>query len=100
MKNLVPKYLVRYFVRSDSRKSISAINKPLIPAHAVFYDDDTLTAGVRNIQGNYTIYKIAEEVYSKSYFDALFLEERNEKERQEFLKLKQKFEVDENNKTN
>lgn len=92
--NTIPKFLVRYFVRGNINKTGNVLrNPPPIVKYSVFSTEDELTEGVRVIVGNYTIFEIGKEsTLNKSYFDSIFLAEKEEVERQKYLLLKQRYE--------
>lgn len=79
-----PRFLVKYW-------EASTFSKPRTLKHAVFYSEDELLKGLRNIYGNYFIFNIGEQYKSKENFDEIFKQEKIENERQEFERLKQKF---------
>lgn len=83
-----PKFVVKWWTTKKAR-----YEKPEL-RHSVFYNEDDLIKGLKNIHGNYFVFTVGKIYENKEYFDALFLEDRLEKERQEYLKLKQKFEGD------
>jgi len=84
-----PKFIVKYWIKENRNR-----NSPPVLSHAVFYSEDSLIKGLRNVQGNYFVFTIGNEYKSKSEFDKIFLEEKETKEREEYLKLKQKYEND------
>lgn len=85
MNNETPQFIVRYWI--NERKGFG----PPTLKHAVFYSEDVMVNELRKIQGNYFIYLVGKPYLTKEHFDKMFAEERLEKERQDYLKLKAKF---------
>lgn len=86
-----PKFVLKYWVKE--RKDFG----PPTLKHAVFYNEETLIEFIRNIHRNYFVFETGKPYKSKDEFDKMFADEKLEKERQDFERLKQKFEKDGNN---
>lgn len=91
MKDFIesPRFCIKHWDWKRVPRSVGA--KPEL-IHTIVYSEEELIDKLRNIQGNYFVFNIAEKYEDKSYFDNIFLEERLKKEREQYEKLKQKFE--------
>lgn len=93
MKNTIPKYLIKFWKRVDRS------TKPPVPDFKACVSDEELIDFLRNIHTNYFVYTVGAEYESRAYFDRIFDQEKIDAEHQEYLKLKQKYEGDEKEKT-
>lgn len=89
----IPLFLIKHWKPKTSANSSAEL------LYSVAYNEDDLLELLRTIYGNYFVFKVGEPYESKSHFDLIFKEEQNEKERQEYLKLKQKYEKVDNRGT-
>lgn len=85
MNNTIPKYILKYWI-----KEIKNSGPPKL-RHLIFYDEEDMVKELPKIKGNYFIFNVGQPYKSKEYFDKMFAEQQLDKEKQEYLKLKAKF---------
>lgn len=83
--NDIPKFIILYWLREKPKG-------PPTLKHSVFYTEDDLIAGIKNIRGNYNVFTVGAEYESMAYFQRLFDEEKIDQDRQTYERLKQRFE--------
>ncbi len=81
-----PKYIIKYWIKEKKDKS------PPVLRHAVFYNEEDLLKALPSIHGNYFVFEVGKPYKTKEEFDKIFNELKEDKEREEYLKLKEKFE--------
>lgn len=84
-----PLYLIKYWSWNNIPRTRGA--KPALD-YDVAYTEEELMELIKGISGNYFIFTVGAQYESKEYFDSLFQQEKINKEREVYEKLKQKFE--------
>ena len=83
-----PLFVIQYWKREPKSSQAPAIT------FEICHTEEELIAFLRKVYGNYTIYKVGGEYESKTHFDKIFKQEKEEVEKQEYLKLKAKYDND------